>query len=817
MIEKGMKSSRIFNCIVSIFLVCLSSALCAQHGTVKGKVILSAKPIKGAFITLIPSGKITHSNEDGEFVFKKVQYGICTVKVEFLGAAVYLQNFTLSSDIQTLDIALAEDTNALAEVIVRAKDAEGLGATELKAVDGFGIYEAKKSEVVVMKDMTMNASTNNARQVFSKITGLNIWESDRAGLQMGVGGRGLSPNRTANFNTRQNGYDISADALGYPESYYTPPLEGLRRIEIVRGAAALQYGTQFGGMLNFEMNDGPKDKKIELVSRQTFGSWNYFGSFNAIGGTVAKNKLNYYAFYQRKQGNGWRPNGGFESNTAYISLTYAATPRLKVNVDYTFMDYLAQQPGGLTDAEFNKDPQQSIRSRNWFKVIWNLMAVTADYRFTENTKLNTRTFGLVASRQSVGILSRINVIDQGGPRDLIDGRFQNIGNETRLIHHYKIGKTEETLLVGFRIYNGKTRNRQGIGASGSDPNFTYPNPDNLEGSDYTFPNWNAALFAEQIFSLTPKFSITPGLRYEYIKTSSYGYYSQIVKDNAGNIISQQQIENEQVSPRGFLLGGVGLSYKATDQMEFYANISQNYRAINFSDLYINNPSVVVDPNMKDEKGFTADLGIRGRIKNAFRYELTGFYIYQKGRIGVRQKAGGPPTFQDYRYRTNIADAKNIGIEAFAELDVWKLLKPEVQNRGFSFFGNIGYVNAVYFNTEDKAINGKRVEQASPLIFRAGTTFHYKNFRLSYQYSYTQEHYTDATNAVKSTTAVIGIIPTYVVMDLSASYTWKYFTLEASVNNLADARYFTRRAESYPGPGIIPSDARSYFLTLQVKL
>jgi Fe(3+) dicitrate transport protein len=56
------------------------------------------------------------------------------------------------------------------------------------------------------------------------------------------------------------------------------------------------------------------------------------------------------------------------------------------------------------------------------------------------------------------------------------------------------------------------------------------------------------------------------------------------------------------------------------------------------------------------------------------------------------------------------------------------------------------------------------------------------------------------------------------MDLSATYKLsKIFSLEGSVNNLADKRYFTRRADSYPGPGIIPADARSFFLTLQVKL
>ena len=43
--------------------------------------------------------------------------------------------------------------------------------------------------------------------------GLNIFQNDDAGLQLNIGGRGLDPNRTSNFNTRQNGYDISAATL----------------------------------------------------------------------------------------------------------------------------------------------------------------------------------------------------------------------------------------------------------------------------------------------------------------------------------------------------------------------------------------------------------------------------------------------------------------------------------------------------------------------------------------------------------------------------------------------------------------------------
>ena len=76
---------------------------------------------------------------------------------------------------------------------------------------------------------------------------------------------------------------------------------------------------------------------------------------------------------------------------------------------------------------------------------------------------------------------------------------------------------------------------------------------------------------------------------------------------------------------------------------------------------------------------------------------------------------------------------------------------------------------------------------------------------------------DATNAETSPSAVEGLIPAYQILDISAGYTWKMLSLEASCNNVLNQMYFTRRAAAYPGPGIIPSDGRSFFVTLQVKI
>jgi len=40
--------------------------------------------------------------------------------------------------------------------------------------------------------------------------------------------------------------------------------------------------------------------------------------------------------------------------------------------------------------------------------------------------------------------------------------------------------------------------------------------------------------------------------------------------------------------------------------------------------------------------------------------------------------------------------------------------------------------------------------------------------------------------------------------------------EFGVNNILDEHYFTNRATGYPGPGIIPSPNRNFFITAQYK-
>ncbi|MFM2377026.1 MAG: hypothetical protein RLZZ165_2123 [Bacteroidota bacterium] len=766
---------------------------------------------QGVSVRLEPGGELRQTDSLGRYAFGRVAPGTYKIRVESTQGYPGAERVVTVPDADIeVNFYLPYRQHHLSEVAITDKSSP----TWMRNVEGMGIFASRKCELIQMDRVIANLSTNNARQVFNRVAGLNIWENDGGGLQLGIGGRGLSPNRSSNFNTRQNGYDIAADALGYPESYYTPPMEALRRIEVIRGAASLQYGTQFGGLVNFILKEGPKDKKIEVTSRQTFGSFGYFSSFNSLGGTVGK--LNYRVLYQGKRSDGWRENSGFHQHTAFGSLHWQWSKRVRIGGEYTFMRYLAQQPGGLTDAMFARDPRQSIRDRNWFQVNWNLAAVTADVDLGKGTQLNLRTFGLHARRDALGFLGAINRMDPGGARDLITGDFGNFGHETRLMHKYGIRHRPATLLLGARYYQGRTTNRQGSASDEADPDFHLTHPEQPEGSDYVFPSRNVAAFAEQVVSLSDKWTVTPGVRFEYIHTASRGSYTLRTTDLAGNVIYEAILQDQQERDRRILLAGIGTSFRPTGQLELYANISRNYRAITFNDMRIVNPNFQIDPNLQDEKGYNADLGFRGHAFDWVEFDLSAFYLRYHDRIG-QVLVTDSTTFRYYRYRTNVADSRNIGVECFAEANLLGMLGMDAPKTRLAVFGNVAWIDARYLHGKQSAFDGKQVELVPKVNLKTGLSLRHRDFRASVQWSYLSGQFSDATNAMASPSAVEGYIPAYNVLDASASYTWGRFTLETSLNNALNKMYFTRRAAAYPGPGIIPADGRSLFLTLQVEI
>ena len=782
-------------------------------------VILSEStnlPLENVTIFNSDTNEISYSDLDGNF---SVSINNIDSEINF-----FLEGYNLltklyspeSGDLKNIEIKLTPKIEELNEVIVRGNLKKIFQIKRMEDVVGTRIYAGKKNEVILIDVSMANLASNNARQIYNQIPGLNIYQNDDAGLQLNIGGRGLNPNRTANFNTRQNNYDISADALGYPESYYTPPPEGLEEIQILRGAASLQYGTQFGGLINFKIKEPKPDERFELITRNTAGSNNLFTNFTSI--SSSKNKSSYYGYVNYKKGDGFRPNSEFESINTFQNFNYNLNDKSKITAEITYMEYLAHQAGGLSDFMFATDPFQSNRERNWFEIKWFLYNLKYFYQISKNSNFSFNFFGLDAKRNSLGFrTNRVDQIDFGEERDLIKGEFKNFGFESRFLTNYSFLNKKSYLLLGAKYYNSFSESIQGPGSNSKNAefNFDYINfPNYVNQSEYIYPNYNFAIFGENIFYLNDKVSITPGFRFENINTSLDGYYRKINLDAAGNTIYNEVFNEKDTKRRSFILLGIGLSYK-TNNSEFYTNFSQNFRSVTFADISIINPAYAINPDIDDEKGFTFDFGVRGNYKKMISYDTSIFALLYKDRIGFVQKA-----FRDGSVKSergNVGNAQITGVESLFDFDINEITFKN-ENIDFNIFFNYSYIESKYLKSEEVGITNKEVEFVPKNNLKTGFKFGYKDFAINFQYSYLSSQFTDSSNAKSGNlSGVIGEIPSYEISDLSISYKLRNLKFESGINNLFDEVYFTRRATGYPGPGIIPSPPRNTYLTVEIKL
>jgi len=682
---------------------------------------------------------------------------------------------------------------------------------QMPEIVGANIYAGKKSTLIVLDNVQGNITTNNMRQVLAKVPGIHIWESDPSGTQIGIAARGLSPNRSWEFNIRQNGYDIAADPFGYPEAYYNPQLQAVQRLEVVRGHGSLQYGPQFGGMVNYILKNGSDiNTPFQFETQQTLGSNSLFNSYNAIGGK--KGKFNYYAFFDYKNGDGYRDNSHFFAKSGFATVTYKASKKLMLTAELMQSHTRAQQPGGLADKDLYNNPTQSLRSRNWLDIAWTTPALTIVYNVNDKTIWNTKFFGTIGNRSSVGFLQAITIKDtvnastlQYNNRAVNIDRYRNYGMESRVLTSYNIGKMKNTLSGGVRLYTGNTfRQTEGKGSTGQEYDVSivgqYP-------KDIVFNSQNAAFFAENIFRIGKKLLLIPGVRYEWVKGNASGRNGFT---NTGNEILLQNIERS----RKFLLAGFGAEYHITNGTEMYSNISQAYRPIQFANLQAPPTATdVVDQNLKDAKGYNVDFGYRGKLKNFLQFDVSTFYLQYNNRIGTVTPAGS-----NTRLITNVGASNSKGFEGFVEFSPIKVF---AQNYlvDVSLFGSYGYTDAKYSsNFKDVNTKGKRVENAPQNIFRGGITFSYKELNFTTQVSSVGKAYSDANNTEKVTAnAQNGLIPSYTVTDITAAYKLKNgFKIKAGLNNVFDKTYFTRRAGGYPGPGALPADGRTFFVSVGAK-
>lgn len=676
-----------------------------------------------------------------------------------------------------------------------------------KTQDGF-IWSGKKSEVINLQAADANIAEKSPRQIFAKVPGVFVYDMDGTGNQINISTRGLDPHRGWEFNIRKNGIITNTDLYGYPASHFTLPMEAVERIEMVRGTGALQYGQQFGGMINYVVKQPDTTRSIVLETVNTAGSFGLLSSYNAISGKVGK--LEYYAYYNRRIADGYRDNTRSDFNGQSVMLRYRPSKNLALTAEFSHSEYVFQLPGQLTDSMFQQNPRQSTRSRNFYSPDIYVPSISLDWAVGEKSRLKWTTSAVYGSRSSVLFDRPANTADVIDPTTLnYANRQVDIDNyashtsELRFLHNYNMGKIGGTLAAGVQyINNDMHRRQQGRGTTGTDFDLTVV--DGKWGRDINFKTRSIAFFVENLFQLTDRFSVSPGVRVESGESRMSGYISYLPDDEVPNTIKHQ-----------FPLFGINTEYKLGDLQTLYAGWSQAYRPVIFKDIIPTSILEKSDKNLKNALGYNFEAGYRGTA-GGFRWDVGVFRMQYNNRLG-NQAVQEDSTF--YVFRTNIGNSVTQGVELFGEYNfkmsgAWRA----------SIFNSTSYMDAQYdaaairVGSDNVDISGNKVESVPAWISRSGFTVKYKTASLTAQYSYTAESFADPLNTVKpSATGAVGVVPAYGLLDLNA--TWRItgnVTLRMSLNNVLDNQYFTKRPTFYPGPGIWPSDGRSGNVSVGVR-
>ncbi|MDQ3017242.1 MAG: TonB-dependent receptor [Bacteroidota bacterium] len=681
--------------------------------------------------------------------------------------------------------------------------------SQLSEVHGAYLIGGRKTELLPVAEMSANLADKTGRQIFAKIPGAFIYDMDGSGNQVNIATRGLDPHRSWEFSIRQNGILINSDIYGYPASHYSMPMEAIRNIEVIRGTASLQYGAEFGGMINYVLKTPDTSRAFSFESINTAGSFGLLSSFNSIGGKLGR--VTYYAYAQKRTSNGYRDNARSDAEAQLAGIQFDFSDKLNLRAEIGRSTYLYQIPGPLTDEMFENNPRQSTRSRNYFNPDIFIPSLTFQWKPGQNTTVQWILSGVFGQRNSVefeGFADRRDTINavtlQYNPRVINIDNFNSKTTEMRLIQKYHVGTIRNVLSAGVTYFNNDMRRRQqGKGSSGTDFDLSIIGE---WGRDLNYLSESVSMFIENMFYVTPSWSVSPGMRFEYGKTDMTGRISYLDPADIPNKIEHQ-----------IPALGINSRYKLNELTSFYGGISQAYRPVLFKDIIPGSTLERANKDLKDAFGYNAELGMNGRVKIWLKYDITLFRLQYTDRLGNLVLTENNV---NYIYKTNIGDSQTNGIECLVEV-----IPVQTNTTYVSFFTSTSLMKGTYRNaqlavgSENRDISGNEVESIPRWISRNGLNLSYKSLKIALLYSYVAKSYSDPTNVeIPTPNSARGIVPAYSILDLNTSLRiGSHFIVKAGINNLLDKQYFTKRPLFYPGPGVWSSDGTSLVVSVGIKI
>ena len=700
----------------------------------------------------------------------------------------------------------------------------------LPEIEGTRINSGKKTSFVKPEELPSIAN-NDYREALSTTPGLLVSEEPSSPI-VNFGYRGLDSQRSEFMQVLKDGISIKNEQFGFPESHYTPILDAVERIEFIRAGAALQFGPQPGGALNFVMKTPRRDVPFEFTTKNLFGSDGLYQDYTSVSGTTGP--FSYYAYYDHRQRDGFRTNSDYEVNNGSAKLFYDLTndSRLILTGDLYAEEH--GEPGGLTEVPtagaslYQVDRNVSTRFFDRFRLKRYYGTLEYQKIFSERTQLDLKAFG--------GYVQRFSKRQRGGDfgvapdpnpapgsaastNDVQDREDFIEGAELRFRHDYDLAHDTSTFTGGLYFYHALQDRADQRGAT----------PDAESGLLRRFntgQTTDGAIFAENRFHFG-RLSVTPGMRLEFFG-QSLDEKVNITRAPGDPLLSQSDFsfvplfslglsyvvaEGEVAAPATFTKeDGKQIAQAASSiaggppRAEIYATIAQAYRPRTYGELVPTAPDGVVNGDLQEGESLQFELGVRGKPLPYLTFDFGGFYFEVNDQVG--EISGVNAAGASFTTTQNVGDARYAGFEAAAELDLLGMINGGTESPygRFNLYGNVTLLDAEFTSGPNKGFD---TTYAPDYQFKMGGIYRYRDVvKVGLIGNLVDDSFADANNTRAR------FIPAYSVWDLTAEVKLLHGRLGvfAGIKNLFDEDFYAEIRDE----GIVPAYRRNYYGGISVK-
>jgi Fe(3+) dicitrate transport protein len=766
---------------------------------------------------------------------------------ENLAAGVTAQGDRLADSESGLMFAQVTE-QSMSPVVVRGFDVEPAEYPALPEVEGTRINSGKKTSFVKPEELP-TVTNNNYREAVGTVPGVIVSEEPSSPI-INIGYRGFDSQRAEFTQVLKDGISIKNEQFGFPESHYTPILDSIERIEFVRGGAALLYGPQPGGAINFITKMPSRDGPFHFETTNTFGSDDFYQNYTALEGTVGN--FGYYIFYDHREREGFRKNSQYQVDSGSGKFVYdlSSDSRIIVTGDFYYEEH--GEPGGLRrkgdpagDPRSVNDPfpppagppigvyydegrNQISREFDKFRLTRYFGSAEYQKRFSESTELDITAFGGYLSRwsrrQRGGGFGTIPSGGAANSNTVQDRQIWSEGVDARVRHDYHLGADTSTLTAGAYFYHAFQQRTDKRGAT---PIANDGQLRNLNEGE----TWDYSLFAENRFHFG-RLSVVPGFRLELLDTSL---------DEELNLAKSGIPPFELAHNSDFAavpLFGLGVSYVLVDgiqtresvagdpkdrevqkavatvtevgppRLELYGNVSQGYRPRTYGELVPTSATGVVNSDLEEGHSVEAEIGLRGKPLPYLQFDLSGFYIQFDDQISELTEADPTVPGGTITITRNVGDARWWGGDASIRLDALALFNGGAESPygHLDLYANVTLLDAEFTSGPAK---GKVPVFAADYLFKTGAIYRWKDIlKVALIGTVIDEHWADANNSYQR------FIPAYQVWDLTAEV--KFWNgrigVFGGIGNLFDEDFWAEARDE----GIVPAYGRNYYGGIKIR-